>query len=272
MFNEQANGQFSVNKKEAFCELVKKFPLNDSDNLKEYFENWDSHIRSIKPSITRGSLNNCHGDWYEWLIALTSWNCRQSNKIEEVALLVPNATRLDIHKLYISEVQTIVETIKENAKSAGVNFISSNPDFVVARVPKVEDRLLKLNEISVNDLEFLDNYYLNLIDKTRFEDITGFLSVKTSFRPDRRLQIAHEGSSIKAMHHYIANSLTPKSQAKLFYQAVSINATRADLKALRTLAPYSMALGDKKLEPAIDNVEKIDCISSAKKFFIETFS
>lgn len=271
MFTEQENGKFSVNKKEAFCALIKKFPLSDSDNLKLYFERWDSYIKDLKPKITRGSLNNCHGDWYEWLIAITSWNCRQSDNIQQVALLVPNVKRLDIHKLYTQDVQSVVETIKNNARSVGVNFISSNPDFVVAQVPKVEKKLFQLSCISVEDLEFLENYYLNLIDKTSFQDITGFLSVKTSFRPDRRLQIAHEGSSIKAMHHYVASSLNQKTK-KLYYQAISINATQADLKALRTLAPHSMAEGSQSLEPAIDNVEKIDCLDSAKKFFLNTFS
>ena len=126
--------------------------------------------------------------------------------------------------------------------------------------------------IQISELEFLENYYQSLLGKVAFENLTGFLSVKISFRPDRRLQIAHEGSSLKAMHHYIARNLSPyRRSTKLFFQAVSTNATRADLKTLKTLAPYSICLGDKYLEPAIDHVEKIGCLSSAERFFKNTF-
>ena len=46
---------------------------------------------------------------------------------------------LDIHSLYTPEVQRIVKKIKEKAKEKEVNFISSNPDFAIIRVPNVEE-------------------------------------------------------------------------------------------------------------------------------------
>ena len=181
--------------------------------------------------------------------------------------MTPNATRLDIHSLYRNEIQEIVKEIRKNANAKGVNFVSSNPDFAVIRIPDFEHKYFDLNEIEISDLDILDNYYQNLLGKVNFKDLTGFLSVKTSFRPDRRLQIAHEGSLIKAMHYYIGKNITCSRDTKLVYQAISTNATKADLKALKTLAPHSISIEGNHLEPAIDNVKRIDCFSSAEIFF-----
>jgi hypothetical protein len=125
-------GRVQIDKKNAFCELYRQFPIRENDSITtKIFKEWDPHISGLEPSVTREALSNCHGDWYEWILAIASWNARVITLGHRHALLLPNIAQFDVNTLYTEDVLTIIEDIKTKVEeSADVNFITSNPDLL----------------------------------------------------------------------------------------------------------------------------------------------
>jgi hypothetical protein len=80
------------------------------------------------------------------------------------------------------------------------------------------------------------------------------MSVKTSFRPDRRLQIPHEGSLMKALYAHLVTrewELTPRG---LKYYAVACSVGEPDRRALKTVATHSITTVTNLPQAAVDEV------------------
>jgi hypothetical protein len=259
----------AIDKKASFCELLRISPLGEDDSISSKLEMWDSEILALEPQVSRGALNNSHGDWYEWILAITAWNLSISKNSNNHLLLLPNISSFDVNKLYKDAIQQIITLLKDKSLSqAGVSFTTSNPDLVYlkSKTP-IHRELISLENLNVQQLESIESAYSNFVDLLGIKELIGFLSVKTSFRPDRRLQIAHEGSVVKAIHAHIINKLGLSSSYALKYFALSTKVGDADRNALRTLAAHSIASPDTSLTAAVDDVIEIDNISAAKTFF-----
>jgi hypothetical protein len=272
--------KLAINKSNAFCELNSNQLPNKTELFGDVFNKMDAAIHKTKselprcqnfPSITQGALNNCHGDWYEWFLAITAINIHLSQKTKYLALLLPNVSTFDVAELYGSEILTIVNDLKHKVKgTSSVEFITSNPDFVIIDTTNVDTTNLTLNfntPISVVDptlIQKIQGLYTHFIGKCALDDIVGYLSVKTSLRPDRRLQIAHEGSLMKALYAHIQTRQWILKPNGLKYYAASKSVSSADRAALKTIATHSLITVNTAPQPAVDEVYEIDSLKSAE--------
>ena len=126
------SGKLQINSKSAFCELLGGKMPKTNDSFSGLIDYFDKEILKKYPKVSGGALNNVHGDWYEWFIAICAWNYRVRNPQSFLALLLPNIVQFDVVKLYVDDLfNYIVDLRKKVDDSAHVQLVTSNPDFVI---------------------------------------------------------------------------------------------------------------------------------------------
>jgi hypothetical protein len=231
-------GKSQIIKDLAFCELLNGLLPDENFFFSELFNKMDENIRAIDNKITREALSNVHGDWYEWLLAITAWNYFCSNESSNLAILLPNILQLDVATLYEDRLNDLITDLKRKvADVSEVQLITSNPDFVIidgslARMLLNQRRTI--DAITPESLSFLELLYKQFIQQCSFDQILGYISVKTSLRPDRRLQISHEGSLMKALYAHLQTREWITAPKGLKYYAVATSIKVPDRNALKT--------------------------------------
>ncbi|WP_224961190.1 Cfr10I/Bse634I family restriction endonuclease [Geomonas subterranea] len=262
--------RYQIDKKAAFSRMYSMMPRKKG-SIKKVIAELDEELRKECPGVTGGALSNSHGDWYEWFIAMAAWDYAIKNKNSHLMLKLPNVSQFDCSRLYIKELQNFIVDLRNKVeKSAGVKLISSNPDFVLInrRSVKIPEGLMKrISKDTKDNIALVDGAYKDFIEKCDFEDIVGYVSVKVSFRPDRRLQIPHEGSLMKAIYTHLQTRKWVICPPGLRYYAIAAEVGGADRKALKTVATHSITTVSSVPQPAVDDVFVIDSIEDCNKVF-----
>ncbi len=263
-------GKPQVIKDEALCSILKGKIPSANKSISELINELDNEILK-KANVSKGALSNVHGDWYEWLLAMAGWNYCVENSKANVPLLLPNVSRYDVASLYISKLHDLILDLREKVeKTSKVKLITSNPDFVIINrktFDKEFKKPLKIKELTVENLSFLNEAYSKFTSKCNFEEIEGYIAVKTSLRPDRRLQIPHEGSLMKAIYTHLQTRewiIDPKG---LKYYAFSTKISKADKNALKTVATHSITTVSSLPQAAVDEVFQVNSIQQAQEAF-----
>ena len=273
LFRTLPGGRPQIVKDEAFCELLNNEMPNNGKSYSELFEEFDSAIREQDSSITTGALSNSHGDWYEWLLAVNAWNVFVEAENANLGVLLPNVSSLDVSELYQNDLCGLIDDLRTKvAESAGVEFISSNPDFVMIDrelVTRQLSRTTRITEINIDTIRFLQSLYQNFVGHCGFEDILGYVSVKTSLRPDRRLQISHECSLMKALYVHLQTRKWIINPPGLKYYAIATSVGPSDRSALKTVATHSITTVHSIPQAAVDEVYEVNSSQRALDVFSE---
>jgi hypothetical protein len=259
-----------INKVSAFCTIQKQFPTPQC-SFTDILDDLDKGVRQAYPAVTGGALNNCHGDWYEWLIALSAWNYHADHPDSYLLLPLPNVTRFDVMRLYQNKFFDLIEDLRAKVlASTEVELITSNPDFVLLDPKAVEAFDLfssKVDVITPEIIQQVEEAYRLFQGQCNFEEIIGYVSVKTSLRPDRRLQIAHEGSLMKALYIHLQTRQWIVKPQGISYYAASTSMNDPDRKALKTVATHSITTVHSLPQAAVDEVFTINSMLDAEKMF-----
>ncbi|UAB77339.1 Cfr10I/Bse634I family restriction endonuclease [Erythrobacter sp. SCSIO 43205] len=251
------NGSISVNRTDAFVEAIDNRSAFDLPNFGEFIREIEEGIREEHEGVTRGALNNSRGEWYETLIALAANEFARTEGTEFALVRLPNVNIFSCENLYQAEIATLISDLRATLREeADVSLISSNPDFVV-----VSAALLDLPDISDVDSSVLDkvnSLYASLEGAARFDEIIGYCSVKSGLRPDRRLQIAHEGSLMKALYRHIQTRLWAIDAPGIRYFGIAGACGEADREALKTVATHSIVDVLGKPESAVDELFQVN--------------
>lgn len=264
-------GKSQVIKDVAFCTLLKGALPNSNKLISDLFSEFDQEVSRVDSTVTKDAMNNVHGDWYEWLLAIIAWNYCVMNKDAPLALLTPKITSFDIARLYNDRLYSLIQDLRLKVlQSSSVQLISSNPDFVVID-RKVVDSVFMVNspihEISTDTINFIQNLYRSVSNMCGFDDIKSYVSVKTSLRPDRRLQISHEGSLMKAIYTHLQTREWIISPKGLKYYAISTKVGDSDRSALKTVATHSITTVHSIPQAAVDEVFKVNSLLEARAAF-----
>lgn len=270
------DGKSQVIKDIAFCTLLKgKLPAINKP-IDELISDFDKEVSKVDKTVTKDALNNVHGDWYEWLLAISAWNYCAENKTANLALLTPNTSQFDIARLYNDKLYNLIQDLRDKVlKSSSVQLISSNPDFVIIDRKVVNAAINKIEAITKIDqdaISLIENSFRAFSGKCDFDDIHGYVSVKTSFRPDRRLQIPHEGSLMKAIYTHLQTRewiINPKG---LKYFAIATKVGNPDRAALKTVATHSITTVHSVPQAAVDEVYEVNSLQQAQDAFSHILS
>ncbi|MCC5846693.1 MAG: Cfr10I/Bse634I family restriction endonuclease [Verrucomicrobia bacterium] len=99
-----------------------------------------------------------------------------------------------------------------------------------------------------------------------FKTIVGFAATKTSFRPDRRLQIPHEGSLMKAIYAHLVTREWELKPRGLKYLAIACKVGEPDRRALKTVATHSITTVTDLPKAAVDEVYRINSFDELNAF------
>lgn len=266
-------GKSQVIKDVAFCNLLKNKLPDDSKHFSELISDFDKEVLKADSSVTKDALNNVHGDWYEWLLAIAAWNYCADHEKANLPLLTPNISQFDISMLYNDKLYNLIQDLRSKVlTSSSVQLISSNPDFVIIDrnvvnqiFPKI-DKIIAIDQSAILKIETAYKAFKSQCD---FDDIHGYISVKKSFRPDRRLQIPHEGSLMKAIYTHLQTRewiINPKG---IKYFAIATKVGKQDRAALKTVATHSITTVHSVPQAAVDEVYEVNSLQQARAAFEE---
>lgn len=264
-------GKPQILKREALVQIRNGQLPSQTETYTDILNQLDTSILAVDPSITTGALSNSHGDWYEWLLAIAAWNTAAADPNLNLAILLPNKLALDLASLYVQDLHDKIVDLREKVEaSSTVQLISSNPDFVIIKRQLAEAAfgpITPITSLHVADIERLSSIYAQLYGFCTFADIVGYLSVKTSFRPDRRLQISHEGSLMKAIYVHLQTREWIIDPPGLKYFAMATVVGEPDRASLKTVATHSITTVSSKPEPAVDEVFEVNDPAAAQIAF-----
>ncbi len=251
------DGTISVNRLEAFVVALGGRSSFDIPNFNDFIVEIEEAIREEHPDVTRGALNNARGDWYETLIALGAHEFATDTESDFAFVRLPNVNAFSCENLYVPEIAELISQLREVLRAeADVSLISSNPDFVIVSSRLVD--LFDLAEVDVESIGRLNSLYETLEGQCDFNDIVAYSSVKSGLRPDRRLQIAHEGSLMKALYRHIQTRLWAIDANGIKYFGIAGSCGDADREALKTVATHSIVDVLGKPESAVDGLFQVN--------------
>jgi len=222
---------------------------------------------SVNETPTQNAINNARGAWYAWVIAIDALRFAANNSNSNILIKLPNAKQFDAHSLYVDSVLSLINDFRSKLSLMGkVNLVTSNPDFVIINRTLKKDIPLVGNIITHQDIAFVDDIYKDFIGKCQLDDIIGHAGVKTSVRPDRRIQLLHEGSLTKAIYAHLQTRLWLTQAKGVKYYAISLSWGQADIEGLRSVATHSIASASLIPQPAVDDVIEINDTNSANLF------
>jgi len=264
-------GKSQVIKDSAFCILLENQIPNEEKSFSDLFNQFDEQVRKIDNKITREALSNVHGDWYEWLLAIAAWNFYCQNTNSDLAILLPNVAQFDVTTLYEKRLNNLIVDLKKKvAEVSSVHLITFNPDFVIINQALANEILGKptvIKNITPESLKELESVYKKFIDTCNFEQIKGYIAVKNSLRPDRRLQISHEGSLMKALYAHLQTREWITAPKGLKYYAISTKIGSPDRNALKTVATHSLTTVFSLPQAAVDEVFEVNTLQQAEQTF-----
>ncbi|HXA00345.1 MAG TPA: Cfr10I/Bse634I family restriction endonuclease [Cytophagaceae bacterium] len=270
------DGKSQVIKDLAFCTLLKNNLPSKTISFKAVIDEIGFKVQKEDPSITKDALNNARGDWYEWLLAFSAWNYFAENKKSNLALLTPNISQFDVARLYEDKLYNLIQDLRAKVlKSSSVQLISSNPDFVIIDrklANKLFPKIEKITKIDQTAIQTIETAYKKFEAHCSFEDIVGYVAVKLSFRPDRRLQIPHEGSLMKAIYTHLQTREWIISPKGLKYFAIATKVGIPDRAALKTVATHSITTVHSIPQAAVDEVFEVNSLVQAQIAFAQILS
>jgi hypothetical protein len=266
-----AGGKVQIDKIKAFCHFLDGKIPKPNKKFSEIFNKIDSVIQQEHKDVTSQALSNCHGDWYEWLLSIAAINFYIEHNGSYLVLQLPNITQFDVARLYKDHLyELVVDLRKKVLSSASVKLVTSNPDFVIVDNNNTKEAIRFTSEINILDagiIKEIENMYKQFSSICEFNGIIGFASAKFSLRPDRRLQIPHEGSLMKAIYTHIQTRQWIIDPPGLKYYAIAGEVSSADKEALCTVATHSLTTVHEKPKKAVDEVFCVNSINEANAAF-----
>jgi hypothetical protein len=255
LVKKDRNGKAIVDTKAAFIASINGLAPQDSWNYESHLDYIQKLVQTEDSRVTAGAISNCRGTWFEWMIAIDMYNHWCTNGHNLLMLPLPNISRFDSATLYQESVCKYIFDLRAKLKaSLDIELITSNPDFAIFDTTSFSKLLPRQPITVVNDesIEFIDNVFRKFIGQCSFTDILGYMATKTSLRPDRRLQIVHEGSLTKALYVHLQTRLWIDKPRSIKYFGASLKLNNKDRQALKTVATHSITTVLSEPERAVD--------------------
>ena len=241
----------SIDEKAAFVSVVNHYTILQNNAPLNILSAIENNVKHLHPTVHSSALNKCRGSWYEWIINIMAWNYGIANHSPYLLIQLPNVSSLDVYSLYQVNIYQVIKDYKNELNKEFLTLITSNPDFVLIRKNN-KHNYSYIIDITPDTIDFLEKIYLGYLNSCTLDDIVGFVSTKSSFRPDRRLQIINEGSLVKAIFYKMALSLGATNMSYPKYYAVSNDFTAKDKAAFNNVALHSIVSNE--------NIKAVDAV------------
>jgi hypothetical protein len=156
--------------------------------------------------ITQGSLNNCRGTWYELALIMEAHRSILQSTKNLYLVKMGSETSIKFWEIYQKESRQkydrLVDIFKKREEPIFIR--CSTPDFVMISRDIIRDSSnSNILQNSSPPLSEINKLYKVIKNKCLPHQVKGFISLKTSNRPDRRYQILLEANVTKFASRYI---------------------------------------------------------------------
>lgn len=161
--------------------------------------------KSTQP-ITQGSLNNCRGTWHELAFVMEAHRSILRSTKDLYIVKMGNESSIKFWEIYKQQsrqkYQSLVDRL--NQKDDQIVIRCSTPDFVVVSRDVISNsNSSQILESQSPSLKEINELYKVIKNNCTPDRVKGFISLKTSNRPDRRYQILVEANVTKFASKYI---------------------------------------------------------------------
>lgn len=232
-------------------------------NIEELLKSIETNVVSFakKKGLkvpAQAAFNNARGDWLELILAAHFWNAVIDKKADILVLRLPNVTKLEFIELFDKESQERIRSgLMRTLEEHDARLDMSNPDLIGVRMKRSElpsEFRKRIDCLGVDEAHMLFDAYKHLIGRCPYDGILFGVSVKTSLRGDRRYQIVHEGSIVKAFIAHLQTRFWDTTFETRFYGAVTEGVGENDHEIFRTAATHSIV---NVFSPSVRAVDKV---------------
>lgn len=257
----------SIDTKLVFCEAFNSVAKAEQASFLDVLDETKRLATIREPNVDKNALANANGAWYAWLLVIFAERIHHSLKAKSTFLKLPNVKSMPCSQLYVEQLQNLLADFQRKLlEVAGVNLVTSNPDF--ALVLKGSDAKIYdfQGNLTRDHLENYDSLYKKFISTCELDELISYIGVKTSLRPDRRIQLLHEGSLMKAIYTHLKTRNWEIAAKGLQYYGLTLKLGKADSDGLKSVATHSIVSASLRPERAVDGMYQITNELELKSF------
>lgn len=226
------------------------------------------------PAPSREALSNTRGTWFEDMVIVTAWNHVLSAGFSDaIVFKMPNIKRFDFRHLFLPETKVMLDQLDASLRGheVPVEMVTSNPDLVIVRSSALTSSIPreKLSNLSESNVQYVSDFYKELEQKCPWDSIIAGVGLKTSMRPDRRLQLVHEGNILKSVFAHLKMRNWNRLFSFRYYVASSEPFSKADEKALQTAATHTIVNVDATPERSVDKMFRFEQFDDVRNMLDE---
>lgn len=241
--------------------------------IKDILDDLEEYVTSVAtaknlPIPERNAFANVRGLWNEVIVAVTAWNYRIARRLPDTLFVkLPDVRTMNFRHLFDHETRQLLQDLEDSLQDANVRLITSNPDMLVIRQSGLLEADLDqpLDSLSEENIRLLTGLYNRLEGRCAWHSICAGIGLKTSFRPDRRLQLVHEGNVLKTIFAHLRMRHWRSGVRFHYYGAVTGSTSTADDDALSNAATHTILFVDSIPEPAVDGVFPLRTVSDIER-------
>ncbi|MCM3269096.1 Cfr10I/Bse634I family restriction endonuclease [Paenibacillus elgii] len=203
------------------------------------------------------AFSNTRGFWFEVFIAVQAWNYRIRKNITDVLIVkMPNVITFDFRRIFEDQTKEMLNHLEVSLLKNQVRLITSNPDLLIVKQENLiqEEHNIPISRLDTQSIMNAVNLYKALENKCHWDSLKAGIGVKTSLRPDRRLQVVHEGNILKSLFAHLKMRHWNREAIFEYYGASSEMISGADDDALQTAATHTIVNVDSLPERAVDGL------------------
>ena len=229
------------------CAYSDSLPKGSLDEILSGLEQNVIHSCSelgISPKASGSADNNIRGAWTRWIFSAVSWNffCEYAAQHNACVVMLPPISRLTFTDLFDTDSsEALKRGLLSRLKNHGIELTMSNPDFICAAdVPPDELFQVPIASLSLENQAILAKAHEKIVGSCQYNSVKFGIALKTSLRSDRRYQIIHEGSTLKAFIAHLQVRYWDIDFETNYYAVVANHVSEADRRVLSAPAIHSI--------------------------------
>lgn len=248
-----------------------------SGNIKDNLDILQNYVKSVAISKglkipSTGAFSNTRGLWFEVMIAIRAWNYRIKRGLDSHLIIkMPNVKTFDFRKLFDNDTREKLNQLELSllTHKNKVRLITSNPDILIIKQKDLvrNDFNKPIKELNQKNIDDAINLYKTIEGRCKWDSVMAGIGLKTSLRPDRRLQLVHEGNILKSLFAHLKMRYWDQKAVFKYYGAASESISSADDDALQTAATHTIVNVNSTPERAVDEIFSLLTFEDIDKMF-----
>ncbi len=192
----------------------------------------------------RNADNNIRGAWTRWIFGSICWNffCEYAIQHNACIVMLPSISRLTFTDLFEPDSQDALNRgLLRKLNDHGIELTMSNPDFIcVSDIPPDDIFKNPIANLSADSQATIAEAYKKIVGSCLYNSVKFGVALKTSLRSDRRYQIIHEGSTLKAFIAHLQVRYWDIDFNTNYYAVVANEVSSSDRRVLSAPAIHSI--------------------------------